>query len=157
MEQTNSRKRPAPGASPLAQQVIPVAPQQYPYQPFTDNTDFTNFNFPTDQNFSDPSAFDSNNFAYSLNTAQQPQYGAPQYASTASTAPSTDLVRRSQNQQLMRPANGQQEQQWNGTGTVGSPAEEEDEQDLDNKVAMAKKDAQGKRKQIPPFVQKLSR
>lgn len=33
---------------------------------------------------------------------------------------------------------------------------EEDEQDLDMKVAMAKRDAQGKRKQIPPFVQKLS-
>jgi heat shock transcription factor len=35
--------------------------------------------------------------------------------------------------------------------------DEEDEQDLDVKVALAKKDAQGKRKQIPPFVQKLSR
>lgn len=131
-----------------------MAPQQYQYQPYTDNTDVTNFNFPYEQTFSDASAFDGNNFAYTLNAAQPPQYGAPQHASAA---PSTDLVRRSQNQQLVRPANGQQEQQWNGFGTVGSPAEEEDEQDLDTKVALAKKDAQGKKKQIPPFVQKLSR
>ena len=34
---------------------------------------------------------------------------------------------------------------------------EEDEEDLETKVALAKRDAQGKRKQIPPFVQKLSR
>lgn len=35
--------------------------------------------------------------------------------------------------------------------------EDDDEQDLDRKVQLAKRDAQGKRKQIPPFVQKLSR
>ena len=35
--------------------------------------------------------------------------------------------------------------------------QEEDEQELDMKVQLAKRDAQGKRKQIPPFVQKLSR
>ena len=35
--------------------------------------------------------------------------------------------------------------------------QEEDEAELDMKVQAAKRDAQGKRKQIPPFVQKLSR
>jgi heat shock transcription factor len=35
--------------------------------------------------------------------------------------------------------------------------DDENEQELEKKVALAKRDAQGKRKQIPPFVQKLSR
>ena len=129
-----------------------MAQQPYQYQQVPDNTDYTNFNFAaplqTDQTFSDPSAFGNNNFHYNLNTSQPPTYG-----SNIAPIPSTELVRRSRDQQLAVPANGQQEQ-WNG---FGSPVDDEDEQDLDVKVALAKKDAQGKRKQIPPFVQKLSR
>jgi heat shock transcription factor len=33
----------------------------------------------------------------------------------------------------------------------------DDDEELEQKAAIAKKDAQSKRKQIPPFVQKLSR
>jgi heat shock transcription factor len=33
----------------------------------------------------------------------------------------------------------------------------DDDEELEHKAAAAKKDAQAKRKQIPPFVQKLSR
>jgi heat shock transcription factor len=46
---------------------------------------------------------------------------------------------------------------WNGYNNVPGQYEDEDETELERRVAAAKKDAQGKRKQIPPFVQKLSR
>lgn len=150
----NTRKRPAPGASPMVQQPAMQQQQPYHYQQLPDNTDFSNFDFsnplPTDQTYSDPSAFETNNFSYGLNTSQPPTYG-----SNLAPVPSTELVRRTRNQQLA-PQNGQQEQ-WNGYGNMSGQVDDEDEQDLDMKVALAKKDAQGKRKQIPPFVQKLSR
>lgn len=124
----------------------------YQYQQLPDNTDYSNFDFsnlqPTDQTSFDPNAFDPNNFNFGQNAGQAAAYG-----SNIAPAPSTELVRRTKDQQLA-PQNGQQEQ-WNGFGS--GQMEDEDEQDLDMKVAMAKKDAQGKRKQIPPFVQKLSR
>ena len=120
-----------------------------------DTTDFSNFDFsnlPADQSYSDPSTFDSNNFSYNLNAAQQPSYG-----SNLNAQPSQELVRRARNQQLAAPQNGQQEM-WNGyNNNVPVQYEDEDENELDRRVAAAKKDAQGKRKQIPPFVQKLSR
>lgn len=119
-----------------------------------DNNDFTNFDFsnplPSDQTFSQPSAFDSNDFSYNLNAAQPPTYG-----SNLNAQPSTELVRRARNQQLA-PQNGQQEL-WNGVNNMTGQYDDEDEAELERKVADAKKDAQGKRKQIPPFVQKLSR
>lgn len=118
-----------------------------------DNADFSNFDFsnlPTDQTYSDPSAFDNNNFSYNLNNAQQHAYGSNLNAPT-----SQELVRRTRNQQLA-PQNGQQEM-WNGFNNATGQYEDEDEAELERRVAAAKKDAQGKRKQIPPFVQKLSR
>ena len=145
-----SRKRAAPGASPMLQQPMPQNPYQYPMQ---DNTDFSNFDFsnplPPDQTY-DSNAFDSNNFSYNLNTAQQqPAYG---------NAPtSQELVRRSRNNHLA-PAQSQMQQGSAGEGWNGfNQYDDEDEADLERRVAAAKKDAQGKRKQIPPFVQKLSR
>ena len=130
-------------------------PQQtFQYQQQPENNDFSNFDFsnplPTDQNYTDSSAFNPNDFSYNFNTSQPPAYG-----SNLAPAPSTELVRRTRNQQLA-PQNGQQEQ-WNGMGNMGGQMDEENERDLDARVALAKKDAQGKRKQIPPFVQKLSR
>jgi len=67
---------------------------------------------------------------------------------------SGQLVRRNQNQQLA-PRRGQ----WDG---FPSPTQQqwenvEEEEDLGQKAELAKQDAQSKRKQIPPFVQKLSR
>ena len=153
-----SRKRAAPGASPMVQQQ-PTPPQpsyQYapPPQQVPESNDFSNFDFSqpmfsADQGFpTDPTVGDSSNFSASaMNASQLPTYGSlPQ---------STDLVRRTRNQQIAPPG----QEQWNGSAFSNTHArnEEEDEQDLDMKVAMAKRDAQGKRKQIPPFVQKLSR
>lgn len=121
-----------------------------------DNPDFTNFDFtaplPSDQSYVDP----DNTFNYNLNAAQQPIYGGNL---TANAPTSQELVRRTRNQQLA-PQNGQQQELWNGynnNNNMTGQFEEEDEAELERRVTAAKKDAQGKRKQIPPFVQKLSR
>ncbi|KAK4621716.1 Heat shock factor protein 2 [Fulvia fulva] len=148
-----TRKRQPPGASPTVQQPMTPTPQ-YPYQhQISDTTDFNpNFdfpNFPTDQSHVD-SVIDTNNYSTALNT-QQPQT----YGNNIPQAPSTDLVRRNPNQQLAAPPIAQQEQ-WNGDFS-NMAAQDESEQELEAKVARAKMgDAHGKRKQIPPFVQKLS-
>lgn len=132
-----------------------------------DNSDFNNFDvsqpYTSDPAFSEPPMTASNDFAQTYNASQPPTYGSNL---APAPAPSTDLVRRARNQQLA-PQNGQHQlqEQWNGSGGGGSASlgntngqpEVEDEQELDMKVQMAKRDAQGKRKQIPPFVQKLSR
>lgn len=74
----------------------------------------------------------------------------------ASDMSSGQLVRRNPNQQLApAPRRGQ----WDG---FPSPTQQwenmaDDDEELEQKAAIAKKDAQAKRKQIPPFVQKLSR
>lgn len=148
-----SRKRPAPGASPLVQQNMGPQ-QQYQYQQMPDNPDFSNFDFtntfPTDQTFTDPSLADANNnFATAFNASQPQTYG------NIAQAPSTDLVRRARNQQLA-PQSGYQEQ-WNGgMGNTTNP-EDDDIEELKRRAEIAKNEARGKRKQIPPFVQKLSR
>lgn len=133
---------------------MPQPTYQYSHMP--ENPDFSNFDFsnplPADQTYPDPSAFDGNNFNYAVNKSQQPTYG-----SNVQVQPSTELVRRARNQQLAPQSGPQQQEQWNGYGNVGAQVDDEDEYDLDQRVALAKKDAQGKRKQIPPFVQKLSR
>ncbi|GIZ47330.1 hypothetical protein CKM354_001042500 [Cercospora kikuchii] len=150
-----TRKRPAPGASPLVQQ--PMTPQSAFYQPMPDNAadfnnnfDFAN-GFGNDQTFSTPTFDDSNQFAF--NNAQPQAY-------SASLAPgqSTDLVRRGRNQQLAAPNGTVQQEAWNGSsyGNMTSNGQEESESDLEAKVALAKREASGKRKQIPPFVMKLS-
>lgn len=155
-----NRKRPAPGTSPMVQQPNPSQQTyQYQQQPLDTTADFSNLDFssalPTDQTYADPSAFDPNNFSYNLNSQQPQAYGGNNFAA----APSTELVRRSRNQQILQQGQGPGQDAWGGNGYAGNAngsVEDEDEQDLDAKVALAKKDSQGKRKQIPPFVQKLS-
>lgn len=154
---TPNRKRSAPGASPMLQQGA-MQQQAYQYQQLPDNADYSNFDFSNaisnNTTYSDPSAYDVNQFQYNLNNnTQSPALVDNQLIPSA---PSTELVRRSRNQQLAPQLNGQQEQ-WNGQADSSGQMDEESEQDLDVKVALAKKDALGKRKQIPPFVQKLSR
>ena len=73
---------------------------------------------------------------------------------------STQLVRRNPNQQLAT----RNRNSWpdSGSGLQPSPApydqlDDEDERDLEQRALVAKREAQARRKQIPPFVQKLSR
>ncbi|KAH7087697.1 heat shock factor protein HSF8 [Paraphoma chrysanthemicola] len=141
-----SRKRRAPGASPQP-------PLQTYQQDATIPTDqYMNWNdsaIDTDMNaFNDPPLYD-----YGSN-----QLGGHNRVVSLDGMNNTDLntgqlVRRNQNQQLA-PRRGQ----WDG---FPSPTQQqwdhvEDEEELEQKAAVAKKDAQTKRKQIPPFVQKLS-
>ncbi|KAF2773490.1 hypothetical protein EJ03DRAFT_100274 [Teratosphaeria nubilosa] len=163
--QAASRKRAAPGGSPVVQQPSqPVQPTYAYQQQFPEGADFT-FDFPQsfggDATFNDPSlSTDPANFASFLqNSTQPPAYNQSLVPSPAPQ--STELVRRNRNQQLTA-QNGYAmtgQEQWNGGshGNVNGKAnDEEDERELEQKVQIARKEAQTKRKQIPPFVQKLS-
>jgi heat shock transcription factor len=143
----SARKRRAPGASPQAQ--MPT------YQQDTNMTtdQYMNWTDPSVgadiQSFNDPTLYDygngmgGHNRVVSLDAADED-----------ADMNQGQLVRRNPNQQLA-PRRGQ----WDG---YPSPTQQQwetmdDEDELEQKVAIAKKDAQSKRKQIPPFVQKLSR
>ncbi|CAO2649582.1 Nn.00g069670.m01.CDS01 [Neocucurbitaria sp. VM-36] len=143
----STRKRRAPGASPQAptqtfQQDIPV--QNDPYMNWNDpamSADMSGFN--------DPSLYDT----YSASMAGG---GHNRVVSLEDGADLNmgQLVRRNPNQQL---APAPRRSQWDG---YPSPTQQwetvDDDDELEQKAAAAKKDAQLKRKQIPPFVQKLS-
>jgi heat shock transcription factor len=144
----STRKRRAPGASPQAptqtyQHDIPAPAEQY-----------MNWNDGTagaDLNFNDPPLYD--NYGTSLGGGHNRVVSLDGYNDGAEM--SGQLVRRNTNQQL---APAPRRNQWDG---FPSPTQQwetvDDDEELEQKAAVAKKDAQAKRKQIPPFVQKLSR
>ncbi|TQV98035.1 hypothetical protein V2A60_006264 [Cordyceps javanica] len=156
MSAPNSRKRAAPGTSP----VVPA--QQNMQQPFPDADAMTRWSGAADTAaFLDSGAYATNPYAMMPNTGQfqQPVPG-----------PSTAVARRQMNQTLL-PTNprgafdagtdpwvgfpdveGTLVQQSNGEGNP----EEESVEKLEEMAAKAKREAHTKRKQIPPFVQKLS-
>jgi heat shock transcription factor len=109
-------------------------------------------------NFGDIAAFDNTVYYPPPSVPQAPTGQAAGFGPSAAAPPSNQLVRRSTNHQVARTP---QRNQWNNFSNsaerVWEDMEHEEEQDLDQKAAIAKKDAQAKRKQIPPFVQKLSR
>ena len=80
-------------------------------------------------------------------------------------APSTQLARRPMNRQLQRMPNDSNDQydrfrdnsMLDSQGTNGLMEENDNIELLEERATAAKRDAQSKRKQIPPFVQKLSR
>ena len=93
----------------------------------------------------------------------------PQYDSSV-PAPSTQLARRPMNHHLVptapRPAYDNVGDPWGQfgddsildvQGNGGQMEETENIEHLEERARSAKRDAQSKRKQIPPFVQKLSR
>ncbi|KXL49090.1 hypothetical protein M433DRAFT_483818 [Acidomyces richmondensis BFW] len=147
-----------------------IAPNSY--QPTPDDKDFSHFDF--SQPFSANQTFsgrhppgEGTSYSPSLqHSTQAPAYGGSaggvsSAAAAAAAAPSTDLVRRTKNQQLAAPNSGGLAGQdlWHTSGygaMNGQNMEDEDERELERKVQEAKREAQGKRKQIPPFVQKLS-
>jgi heat shock transcription factor len=143
-----SRKRRAPGASPQApiqtyQQDTSLPTDQY--MNWTDNTigsDMNAFNDPTLYDYGS-SSMGGHNRVVSLEGMDD-----------STEMNSGQLIRRNQNQQL-----ASRRGQWDG---YPSPTQQQwetvdDDEELEQKAAIAKKDAQTKRKQIPPFVQKLSR
>ncbi|KAL5121766.1 Heat shock transcription factor [Pleosporales sp. CAS-2024a] len=143
-----SRKRRAPGASPQApMQTLPqdaAMPVADPYMNWNDAAMATDMNA-----FNDPALFDYNNSGMSGHNRVVSLDGL----NDGPDMNSGQLVRRNQNQQL-----ASRRGQWDG---FPSPTQQpweavDDDEELEQKAAMAKKDAQAKRKQIPPFVQKLS-
>ncbi|KAF2823951.1 heat shock factor protein HSF8 [Ophiobolus disseminans] len=142
-----SRKRRAPGGSPQT----PM--QTYPQDATIPTDQFMNWNdttIGTDMSaFNDPTLYEYGN---------NPIAGHNRVVSLDGLNNDTEmnsgqLIRLNQNQQLA-PRRGQ----WDG---YPSPTQQQwetadDDEELEQKAAIAKKDAQTKRKQIPPFVQKLS-
>lgn len=161
MSTPNSRKRNAPGSAP----VVPVQQQmQRPYATGTGTGDqMMRWNGLGDGNsFGDGTSHAANSFGL---VPAQPQY--PQAVST----PSNSLARRQMNQALVptnpRTAYDASTDPWanlmgdetsllpqNGNESI---ARQENLEMMEEMAQKAKRDAQSKRKQIPPFVQKLSR
>ncbi|KAH7386780.1 hypothetical protein DE146DRAFT_680674 [Phaeosphaeria sp. MPI-PUGE-AT-0046c] len=142
-----SRKRRAPGASPQA----PL--QTYPQDatlPADQYMNWTESALGADLNaFNDPPLYDYGNSAMGNHN----RVVSLEELNDGTEMNSGQLVRRNQNQQL-----ASRRGQWDG---FPSPTQQQwetvdDDEELEQKAAIAKKDAQSKRKQIPPFVQKLS-
>ncbi|KAL2066716.1 hypothetical protein VTL71DRAFT_2788 [Oculimacula yallundae] len=163
MPPTNPRKRAAPGSSPAVQSS--QMPQSYTAPSQVSNADYLNWNPQSDNTrFTDQS-----NGGYNMNNYSGAGMSQAPF-DQAVPAPSTQLARRpNSNRQLVstapRMAYDNQVDPWgqfgddsildgqNGNGV----AEENDNIELlEERAAVAKRDAQSKRKQIPPFVQKLS-
>lgn len=142
-----SRKRPAPGANPIgySQQM----PQQQPNNMYAQNVG---------QGLSDDQFLQWGNSGVPQSYESNTGYGYAQ-----PTPQSTQLARRPVSQQAMTRAAVKYEnagnQQWpdqNGAQSTLEGPWSDDIQDLEAKAQVAKKEAQSKRKQIPPFVQKLN-
>ena len=153
MVQTASRKRPAPGTSPISQQVpLPSAYSSAdPVKPLADQfLQWNRENAPPDLS-SYPNLnenFDSN--AYPAMPSQ-----------TIQNEPSNQLARRPLGHQVLTRGgytNGNNDAWPTITSpTRQSPAERWDDEKLNQQAAMAMSAAKAARKSIPPFVQKLSR
>ncbi|OAA70368.1 Heat shock factor (HSF)-type, DNA-binding protein [Cordyceps fumosorosea ARSEF 2679] len=157
MSTPNSRKRAAPGASPAG------PAQQNVQQPFTaDNMSdaMTRWNGAADtSSFLDGSAYTGNPYGV-LPNASQFQQPIP--------GPSNAVARRQMNQSLLpsRQFDGSGADPWGSFSEVDgslvshingdSNPEEESVEKLEELAAKAKREATSRRKQIPPFVQKLS-
>jgi heat shock transcription factor len=158
MPPSNPRKRAAPGSSPVQTPQM----QQYPATSQLSNAEFLRWSGgPDAQNYPEAGTFNMNSYADVAGMSQ------PQYEPSV-PAPSTQLARRPVNRQLVQTAQrttfDNTTDPWGqfGDDSILDPQnaimEESDSIELlEEKAAVAKKDAQSKRKQIPPFVQKLSR
>ena len=156
MPQAGSRKRPAPGSSPISQNQMQMpmnynaSPPQQPNDQFLNwGTDLSVHGLP---NYSDPSA----SFGPVIYNTMAPQ--------GISSEGSNQLARRPAGQHMVArgPYNAGGNEVWNGAtdNSTQQPAEEtwnNDDTALAQRALVAKREAQAKRKSIPPFVQKLSR
>ncbi|KAK5660979.1 hypothetical protein OQA88_12355 [Cercophora sp. LCS_1] len=147
MSAQNSRKRAAPGATPMG----PVPPLS---QPFNGGSPDAIYNWagnpgPERSGFVETGSPTLNSF----NMISQPeQYGV--------AAPSTALARRQPNRALVHPKFGPDSWDFTDDSSFLQPNGTVDENDsverLEEMALRAKRELQEKRKQIPPFVQKLS-
>lgn len=152
MLQAGSRKRPAPGASPFSPQ------SQAPLDPIFS---------PPQMSLNQYSKYNQANRASTPSTYPDP---SPNYSQVPSSPmpqqqpASSQMTRRPPTQSIAERTtypNGSADM-WpslsaNGVQQLGEAAWGNSGDDLDHKALVAQGDAQAKRKQIPPFVQKLSR
>ena len=154
MSQGGSRKRPAPGASPLGHEKLQdMKDVQYSMaQPeYTQQTPSNTL--PT---YEDPTNYSTANLASYLQNSNIPN-------SLPASPLGNQVVRRQPDNQIvpMMSYNNSDYPLGADYGGLQQSAEEgwpaAQYDDLDQKALIAKRDAQAKRKQIPPFIQKLSR
>lgn len=173
----SSRKRRAPGASPQVRQQPEVQNNIFtqnsnlPTEAFLNTWNDTTTTSDIAPTFTDGTLYDGAAYTGTLGGSagqsaggQDVLYDEAHGRSFASIVPdpasySGQLVRRNPNQQLA--ARGRTA--WDAFAAEGSPGQQggwdntDEDEDLEQKAMLARKDAQAKRKQIPPFVQKLSR
>ncbi|KAF8861517.1 hypothetical protein BDZ45DRAFT_687599 [Acephala macrosclerotiorum] len=158
MPPPNPRKRPAPGSSPTFQ--ASQMPQSYTAASQVSNPELLRWSQQPDNTAYPDPAFNMNN--YGANGLSQTPFDQ-----TLPTS-SQQLARRPINRQLIPTGQRQFDNPDNTWGAFGDESmldaqhangvlEENDNiEQLEQRAQMAKRDAQSKRKQIPPFVQKLS-
>ncbi|KAJ5466581.1 hypothetical protein N7539_009537 [Penicillium diatomitis] len=157
-----TRKRPAPGTTPQNNPQLLQAYQSVNPNPRFSNDQFLQWGAESATNtvnhpYIEPSAYGP--AAYAASQDHAPSGLAPSAITTATN--STQLARRSpQNQLISRNRSYEQSpapftDSSAGAGNAES-AWEESIEELYARAAAAKRDATSKRKQIPPFVQKLS-
>ncbi|KAL3476469.1 hypothetical protein BJX99DRAFT_258402 [Aspergillus californicus] len=147
-----TRKRPAPGTSPI------VHPQlgPLPNYPATSGSPLSNDQFlqwgqnpsPSSVTFPDTNSY---NTATSLQPPTHDVQGATASNQIARRQPTNQLVNR--NRSYEQPSASYPDQ---GAGSGESAAWSESLEELYQRALVAKRESQAKRKQIPPFVQKLS-
>lgn len=135
-------------------------PQSFPTPSPISNADFLRWNQGADNvNYPDATGFNMDNFG-----------GQAILQSPYNQVASTQVTRRANNRQLVptapRPGFDASTGLWNQfpeegvdqqIANDGEMEEDDNVELLEERAAVAKRDAQSKRKQIPPFVQKLSR
>lgn len=158
MPPTNPRKRAAPGSPAQA----PQMQQAYTAPNALSDADFLRWSQgPGNTSYAPDPSFNMN--GYSGEVMPQQQYDP------SLQIPSTQLARRPVNRQLVPTAQrapyDNSGDPWGQFGddslldpqNTGRMEENDNIELLEEKAAVAKREAQSKRKQIPPFVQKLSR
>jgi len=159
-----TRKRPAPGTAPAVHPQMNPLPSGLPNFPTTTNPGSQLSNDQFLQWGQNPPANAVDTSAFSDNSYNSAGFTPPQDAPAPAPTASNQLARRqaNQNQMVSRnrgydqpPASYVENGGSNGNGESGAWGESLEE--LYRRALTAKRDSQAKRKQIPPFVQKLSR
>ncbi|KAJ9302794.1 hypothetical protein DTO271G3_168 [Paecilomyces variotii] len=147
-----TRKRPAPGASPAMHPQMASISSYSPNQgPQLSNDQFLQWGQNTSPTAVNPAVFpDMNSYNASYVSSQD----------SSATPTSTQLARRPMSQIVSRTRSYDQPQSplidHNGSNVSETGGWGESLPELQQRALIAKREAQAKRKQIPPFVQKLS-
>ncbi|KAI0503149.1 hypothetical protein F5B22DRAFT_562948 [Xylaria bambusicola] len=166
MPASNPRKRPAPGSLPISQQIPQQIPQplsQQMAQPYNPAEQMLRWNGNNVGSFAENASTPISTYGIVPPNQAQFAQGTP----STSNTPSNALARRVGNNALVtsnRMFSPQPNDPWSGftddnilsAQTNGSLDEHDNIELLEEKAQRAKREAQAKRKQIPPFVQKLN-